>query len=117
MALATNYLTRVATVETDSLKIENNLTANQDALNNAILKALGGSGSAESRKARAASAMPSLLLLIAIEEGCQSVCKSVRDQLSNVWNTASRTQTTIEIELKYLVPKQLNEEITQIKLH
>jgi len=95
-------LNRITEIETQSIRIKTKITAIREAMLNGVLVALGSNGSAESRKAKAASVVESMNLLIALEEGLSVICDTVRRNVKNAIECASRCQSAITDEVKYL---------------
>lgn len=95
-------LNRITEIETQSIRIKTKITAIREAMLNKVLVALGSSGSAESRKAKAASVVESMNLFVALEDGLSVICDTVRRNIKNAIECASRCQSAITDEVKYL---------------
>lgn len=107
-------LNRLTEIELESMRIETVLSASQTALMNSILSVLGSNGSAESRKAKAYSAMETINLLLSLEQGLLRITDVVRKNLQSAIGTASRAQTALQHEIQYLggadIAKELMDE-------
>lgn len=95
-------LNRVTEIELQSVRIATKLKAQREPIATAILNALGSSGSAESRRAKASGATEAANLLISLEEGLLVICETARKNIRSAIETASRAQTAIQHEVQYL---------------
>ena len=110
MNTAQGYIERINEIELNSIKVQATLEATYNAIKNSILAVLGSAGSADSRIARAEGAMMNIVFLLDLEKGLQRICKSARETIDDAASNASRAQTGLEYELKYLDPRIVSQE-------
>jgi hypothetical protein len=104
-------LNRVTEVELQSIRIVTKIKAKREVVTNNVLNALGSSGSAESRRAKASSAVEVMNLLATLEEGLLLICETIRKNVKSSIDVASRAQTAIQHEVQYLDGSEIAQEL------
>lgn len=111
-------LNRITEIEAKSLKIKTKIAALRGIMLDNIIVALGTSGSADTRKANASKAVEQMNYLVALEEGLSTICDTVRKNIIRATDGASRNQSAISDEIKYLggaeVAKAMIEETREV---
>jgi len=106
-------LNRLTAIELEAIRTKSNLVNKRRPLQNAILGALGSSGSSETRRAKAEGATEVLNALIEREDGLLAICETVRKNILRAQDTASRSQTAIQHEIQYLNGTDVHSELVQ----
>lgn len=106
-------LNRLTEIELEAIRIETKLGSVREVMTNNILNVLGTSGSAESRKARATSAMMAVNHLLALEGGLLRICETARKNIASAINGASRAQTALQTEIQFLDGAEIAKELQQ----